>query len=484
MSQEPLPPQSSLPIVPPESKQASADDGKESLHADIDRAFSEKYARDLISAASHGDVETLKSLLENMKGKNDEGASRLAAMNNALLQAAEKGHLEAVRVLLTNGAEVDAQSTSYSASEADYLRVLDADYRSLDHIAVARRLFLERTAKVHSKPSHHSTALHLAARRGHVEVVKLLLAQGADVNAQDISGRTPVMLAALGGVHKDLVFLLIRDYGAVFNIEDLAGWGISSCVGGFGTTLRHNPILRKLLDYLQRNRSPFQREHLVNLEGSYTFKTILQEKMSFLELSLSRGLIQMIVGYLTPITPEEYKSVAKPIISARMQAADRFHQSVKDFTSGIWPAGTPEERVLAKSLERVFYQRGGSSPGYLVAKALTRDFLIGHAEKLSRDGRLFKILNDFVEGGTIPEEKKEAEKSKEVEQSSFSLGYIAGRLWLSKPGAVKPEENKKEDASSVQQSAASPPAAAPSTLPHEESIAAQDEGEAEQQRLQ
>jgi cytohesin len=52
------------------------------------------------------------------------------------------------------------------------------------------------------------TPLHYAADEGHTEVVELLIANGADVNAKDEEGWTPFHLAAYWG-GKDIVELLI-----------------------------------------------------------------------------------------------------------------------------------------------------------------------------------------------------------------------------------------------------------------------------------
>ena len=41
-------------------------------------------------------------------------------------------------------------------------------------------------------PSYGWTALHVAAREGHLAIVKLLVTKGADVNVQDFLGRTPL----------------------------------------------------------------------------------------------------------------------------------------------------------------------------------------------------------------------------------------------------------------------------------------------------
>ncbi|MHC4604697.1 MAG: ankyrin repeat domain-containing protein, partial [Planctomycetota bacterium] len=61
-------------------------------------------------------------------------------------------------------------------------------------------------------------ALQQAARDGDIEHVRLLIARGADVNAKDNSGWTPLHQAA-GGGHKDIVELLIEK-GADVNAKD------------------------------------------------------------------------------------------------------------------------------------------------------------------------------------------------------------------------------------------------------------------------
>ena len=60
------------------------------------------------------------------------------------------------------------------------------------------------------------TPLMEAASSGHLEIVKLLISHGADVNAQSSSGNTPLMYACASGklVHGTKVFKNHATYSA------------------------------------------------------------------------------------------------------------------------------------------------------------------------------------------------------------------------------------------------------------------------------
>ena len=76
------------------------------------------------------------------------------------------------------------------------------------------------TAKAHTRPGN-TTALHCAAFRGHYEVCRILLTNGADPNAMDDFDRTALHRAARKG-HKQVLRLLI-DRGADVLMYDSNG---------------------------------------------------------------------------------------------------------------------------------------------------------------------------------------------------------------------------------------------------------------------
>jgi uncharacterized protein len=57
-------------------------------------------------------------------------------------------------------------------------------------------------------PVLHTTLLIYAAAHGHLDTVKMLVDRGADVNATDVTGWTPLHAAAYGGNPEIIRFLL------------------------------------------------------------------------------------------------------------------------------------------------------------------------------------------------------------------------------------------------------------------------------------
>lgn len=130
----------------------------------------------------------------------------------SLHQAAADGDLEQVRLLLSQGADVNVKDQRGRA----------ALHRAANtgHVEVAR-LLIEYGADVNIGDNLKRTPLEHAAVAGHTEVARLLIDKGANPNALNRDGLTPLHVAA-GSSNKETVKLLI-DKGADVTLNNDAG---------------------------------------------------------------------------------------------------------------------------------------------------------------------------------------------------------------------------------------------------------------------
>jgi len=87
--------------------------------------------------------------------------------------------------------------------------------------------FIEKGADVSARDESGGSALHTAAMRGYLDIVKYLVARGVNVNARDGFERTPLMFAAQYGKPEVISFLI--DKGADVNAKDVYGHTALSC---------------------------------------------------------------------------------------------------------------------------------------------------------------------------------------------------------------------------------------------------------------
>uniref|UniRef100_A0A1I7TBT6 ANK_REP_REGION domain-containing protein n=1 Tax=Caenorhabditis tropicalis TaxID=1561998 RepID=A0A1I7TBT6_9PELO len=115
--------------------------------------------------------------------------------------AAQSGHDSLVRMLLNQGVQVDATSTT--------MNVIPLHLAAQQgHIAVVGMLLSRSTQQQHAKDWRGRTPLHLAAQNGHYEMVSLLIAQGSNINVMDQNGWTGLHFATRAG-HLSVVKLFI-----------------------------------------------------------------------------------------------------------------------------------------------------------------------------------------------------------------------------------------------------------------------------------
>lgn len=165
--------------------------------------------RSIHEAVRYGDLARVKELLQ--KDPNLVNAIKPGNGTCPIYLAAANNELEIAEVLIRHGAEIDMANESGTA-----LHVASDEH----HLEMMKLLMKNGADPVSQKNDGKLTPLHYAARRdGGEEAVRLLLAAGAKVNAKDIVGRTALHRAD----DKSTVALLVA-YGADVNARDDKGW--------------------------------------------------------------------------------------------------------------------------------------------------------------------------------------------------------------------------------------------------------------------
>jgi ankyrin repeat protein len=208
--------------------------------ADVNAATTETGRQPLADAAGSGHEEIVRLLI----AKGADVNAMFSKGRHALGDAAKAGHENVVKLLLASGAEVNLHSESrggalHAAARFGHATILDlliangADvnlnairgtplHRAAyglakgkdDKCAEMVKRLLAKGADVNAKdPQMGRTPLHVAVDRGRYKTAEVLIAAGADVNATDNDGQTPIDIALSRKLNKEIVKLL-RQHGA------------------------------------------------------------------------------------------------------------------------------------------------------------------------------------------------------------------------------------------------------------------------------
>lgn len=180
-------------------------------------------AATLVVAAEAASPQLVRLLLDH--GAHPD--ARDAAGFLPIHVAARAGRADVVRLLLARGARLDVLAAVYLDRYEDAQRLLEEHpmlarfrfgngstllHRVAEHGDAAARyvpLLIRHGAQLNATVWPGLTALHIAARDGHLEVVRALLAGGGDPGAKTPDGDTPLTLAETGG-HTEVAALLRR----------------------------------------------------------------------------------------------------------------------------------------------------------------------------------------------------------------------------------------------------------------------------------
>ncbi len=167
-------------------------------HTDLAAFIARHRDLTLPEAAALGDTDQAKAILAR-----DPGAVRARSSDGwtALHLAAFMGHAAVARLLLDHDADLEAVSTNSIAN-----RPLHAALAGKESTEVIE-LLIARGADVNARVELDITPLHLAAARGNMPITRRLIALKADPAARMTDGKRPADFAAERG-HPEVAALL------------------------------------------------------------------------------------------------------------------------------------------------------------------------------------------------------------------------------------------------------------------------------------
>jgi ankyrin repeat protein len=130
------------------------------------------------------------------------------SVTESLFDAARTGDHESLGCALSSGCDVDTRNED---------RATPLMYAVANDQLVVVRLLIRRVADVNASDKNKSTVLH-RLRRASVRLVEDLLDAGADVDARDKGGRTPLMYVVVD--HRPEIAALLIERGADVNARD------------------------------------------------------------------------------------------------------------------------------------------------------------------------------------------------------------------------------------------------------------------------
>lgn len=157
------------------------------------------------SPPPYADPPTNSGQLGDVKQRNTLGDLGINGERPDAIYLVRENRLDLLRRMLEQGFvinDIDSTTKRTAIMEAANLRRIGA-----------ARILIRSGCRLHLKDIDGWSALHFASSQGDVEMCRMLLDAGAQLDEYSNSGETPLLLAARGG-HTDVVLCLLNSWAA------------------------------------------------------------------------------------------------------------------------------------------------------------------------------------------------------------------------------------------------------------------------------
>jgi ankyrin repeat protein len=213
----------------------------------------------LYMASQHGHDQVVELLVENLD-KQDIDVCCEAEGTTSLWIASQKGHDKTVQTLIKAKANVNARRKEFGSTPL-WVACVDGHLKTVNFLIDAK-------ADVGIADSRDVLPIHLAAEKGHLDILELLLGKKSDsIHAQNQNGSTP--LHAASNTNKLNAVALLLANKADPETQDFFGKTALDYASDLAVRelLERELLLRKLLTGNQGAQHRGMSEHVIDIEN-------------------------------------------------------------------------------------------------------------------------------------------------------------------------------------------------------------------------
>jgi ankyrin repeat protein len=194
-------------------------------------------------------------------------------VQRALWECASEGHIKLLEFMLNCGIEVNAFVEVPDIFHEKFTLLHRASYCGQVEVV---RLIVNRGADINIRDANNNTALHLAAESGRVDIIKLLLDEGMSVNLTNTNDSTPLHVSAKFG-HLEATKTLV-ERGAAINNTNKIGVTPLMVAAHFGNLETFRYLTKEGADINIRNNKNYSALHYAAGSGCVDIIKLLLDK--------------------------------------------------------------------------------------------------------------------------------------------------------------------------------------------------------------